>query len=190
MMLFRAIRGQVGVVHDVEVGDLVPAVLASAPQPHQRARGHVHGPVTHRVDVHVEPLGVRGGHDVFQLVLVEHGHAAFLAVVAIGRQHGAREVLAHPVDHDLHRTHRKSAQAVRRCGAAGLGHQSPAFHHAGQLRVEIQRPVPPQRPGDPRGQRSPALQIRICGEGVRAAQHGADPGVLPAGDAQRMVVVL
>ena len=102
-------------------------------------------PLADRVDVDLEPLGVQASHDRLELLGVDERLAAVPGRapvrVEVGLEDGGREVLDHPVLHDLHGRRAEPARSA-------------AFPERDQILhlLDAAVPVPPQRSDDPRGE--------------------------------------
>ncbi len=148
-----------------------------------RVQGEPDGPVADRVLVHLEAEPVElddGGQQVGRLEVGQPVVAAVAAVpVAVGLEHRAGEVLQHAVDHDL-----DGCRVETGAGHGGVRRRAAPLDQVGDL-LDPSVPVPPQRPDDPGGQLAVGGQPLVGPLGVRG-----DPGVLPAGDAERVQVPL
>ena len=152
--------------------------------PVRRARGlhrvqrHPHRPVADRVHVHLEAVGVELGEGGLEQLGVDVREPAVVGVtaapVAVGLEHRAGVVLQHAVGHDLDR----GRVEARRAAGLAQGAQLVDL-------LEAASPVPPQRRDHPAGE-LPAVGQRP----VSLHRLRGHPGVLPAGDAERVQVPL
>ncbi len=173
-------RHVVGVDH-LEVGDVVAQVRTGGRV--ERVEGLAGRAVPDRVDVDLEVLGGERGHVVPERARIDEGEPRVgggrAARVEVGRRHGGREVLGHPVLHDL------DARGPEPPVAVALPPLDQGVH---LLLAEV--PLPPERADDVRREVAVAGGLQVGRTGILHAGVVAHDRVLPAGHAQRVEVAL
>ena len=167
-------------VDQLQVGDVVAPGRVG---PDHRVQRLAHRPVTDGVHVHLETGGVQRGHGVLDRLGVQEGVAAVVggvaAAVEVRLEQRGGAVLGHAVLHHLHGGRAEPAPGQRLTPSDQVGDLLDAL-----------APVPPEGADHVRAELAARGRVDVGRARVVHARVRADDRVLPAGDAERVQVVL